>query len=125
MKERCYFYKALVIKVTDGDTIVADIDVGFGFKTSKTKIRLDGIDTAEIKSKDPLLKERAEAAKSWLKNEIEGKEIYVKSTGLDKYGRSLAKVYTMGGSCCNDELVKMGLAIRYGGGMKQQELLKD
>jgi micrococcal nuclease len=124
VKDKCYFYKAQVTKVTDGDTVIADIDVGFGFKTSKTHIRLAGIDTAETRSKDEAIKKKGEEAKTWLKDLIDGKEIYVESQGIDKYGRVLAKIYTLEGVCCNEELVKMGLALRYDGGKKQQELLK-
>lgn len=124
MKDKCYFYKAQVLKVVDGDTIIADIDVGFGFKTSKTHIRLAGIDTGEIHSKDEAIKKKGEEAKSWLKALIDGKEIYIESLGLDKYGRALAKVYTIEGACCNEEMVKLGLALRYDGGTKRQELLK-
>lgn len=125
MKNKCYFYKAQVLKVTDGDTIIADIDVGFGFKTSKTHIRLAGIDTGETRSKDEEIKKKGIEAKDWLKSLIDGKEIYIESLGLDKYGRALAKVYTLEGVCCNEELVRMGLALRYDGGTKNQELLKD
>ena len=77
MKDKCYFYKAQVLKVVDGDTIVADIDVGFGFKTSKTKVRLNGIDAGEVHSKDEEIKKKGEAARDWLKNLIEGKEVFV------------------------------------------------
>jgi micrococcal nuclease len=124
MKEKCYFYRAQVLKVVDGDTIVADIDVGFGFKTSKTKIRLAGIDAGETKSKDAVIKEKGEKAKEWLKSLVEGKEIYVESQGVDKYGRVLGKIFTLEGSCCNEELIKLGLALAYDGGTKHQELLK-
>lgn len=125
MKEKCYFYKALVLKVVDGDTIVADIDVGFGFKTSKTKVRLSEIDTGEIRSKDIEVKTKGESARNWLKSLIEGKEVYIESLGFDKYGRVLAKIFTIDGICCNDALIKAGLALRYDGGKKHQELLKS
>jgi micrococcal nuclease len=124
MKERCYFYRASVLKVTDGDTIVADVDVGFGFKTSKTKIRLSGIDAGETRSKDLIIKEKGERAKEWLRSLVEGKEIYVESQGIDKYGRVLGRIFTLDGSCCNDELIRLGLALTYDGGTKKQELLK-
>ena len=124
MKDKCYFYKAQVLKVVDGDTIVADIDVGFGFKTSKTKVRLNGIDAGEVHSKDEEIKKKGEAARDWLKNLIEGKEVYVESHGFDKYGRVLGKIFTLEGACCNEELVKSGLALAYDGGTKHQELLK-
>ena len=62
-------------------------------------------------------------SKSW--DDGDGKEIYVESQGLDKYGRVLAKIYTLDGVCCNEELIKMGLALHYDGRKKRQELLKD
>lgn len=124
MIDSCYFYRATIIRVVDGDSCIADIDLGFGVKTSNTKIRLDGIDTAEMKSKDPILREKAEKAKNSLKEMVEGKVVYLKSLGLDKYGRSLAIIYMQDGRCCNDELKANDLAISYHGGTKQQELLK-
>ena len=125
MKESCYFYKAYISKVIDGDSCVGDIDLGFGIKTSNTKIRLDGIDTAEIKSKDAVLKTKALEAKQLLQALIENKTVYLKSLGVDKYGRSLAKIYTIDGLCCNEELKNKNLAIEYDGGTKHQELLKN
>ena len=124
MKDKCYFYRATVLKVTDGDTIIADIDVGFGFKMSKAHVRLDGIDAGEVHSKDEEIKNKGLAAKNWLDKQIMGKEIYVQSGGFDKYGRVLAKIYTIDGLCCNEELIKMGLVLAYDGGTKHQELLK-
>jgi endonuclease YncB( thermonuclease family) len=125
MREYCYFYTAYISKVIDGDSCVGDIDLGFGIKTSKTKIRLDGIDTAEMKSKDSILKEKAMEAKELLKSLIENKTVYLKSLGVDKYGRSLAIIYTMEGKCCNEELKDKNLALNYDGGTKKQELLKN
>jgi len=103
---------------------MADIDVGFGFKMSKAHVRLDGIDAGEVHSKDEEIKNKGLAAKDWLDKQIMGKEIYVQSGGFDKYGRVLAKIYTLDGLCCNEELIKSGLALAYDGGTKHQELLK-
>lgn len=125
MEEFCYFYKVYISKVVDGDSCVGDIDLGFGIKTSNTKIRLDGIDTAEMKSKDTVLKEKASEAKELLKSLIENKTVYIKSKGIDKYGRSLALIYTLDGICCNEELKNKNLALNYSGGTKRQELLKS
>jgi micrococcal nuclease len=124
MEEFCYFYRAYISKVVDGDSCIGDIDLGFGIKTSNTKIRLDGIDTAELKSKDVILKAKALEAKELLRSLIENKIVYLKSLGVDKYGRSLAKIYTLDGVCCNEELKNKELALEYNGGTKQQELLK-
>ena len=40
-----YTYKAKLIRVIDGDTIVADIDLGFNMILRDQHIRLTGINT--------------------------------------------------------------------------------
>jgi len=124
MNDKCFFYKANVIEVYDGDTITVDISLGFSMTLRKLKVRLTGVDTAEMKSKDPELKKKAVAARDWLKAQILGKDVYLDSEGQDKYGRWLGKIYTKEGVCCNEELIKLGLALAYDGGTKNQELLK-
>jgi len=125
MDSRCFFYRANVKKVYDGDTVTVDIDLGFSMMLKGLKVRLVGIDTAELKSDDKQLKEKGLAARDWLRSKILDQDVYLESGGLDKYGRWLGKVYTKDGLCCNDELVKLGFAIAYDGGTKHQELLKD
>lgn len=124
MKDRCFFYRANVVDVYDGDTIRVDIDLGFNMSLKNLRVRLSGIDTAEIKSKDEALKTKALQARDWLKQQCLGKDVYLESAGLDKYGRWLGRVYTKEEVCLNDELIKLGFAIGYEGGKKQQELLK-
>lgn len=125
MDARCFFYRAHVNKVYDGDTITVDIDLGFSMTLRGLKVRLSGIDTAEIKSDDKQLKEKGLKARDWLRSKILDQDVYLESSGLDKYGRWLGKIHTKDGLCCNEELVKLGLAISYDGGTKRQELLKD
>lgn len=125
MESRCFFYRAHVISVYDGDTITVNIDLGFSMSLQKLKVRLVGIDTAEMKSKDPVLKEKAIAARDWLRSQILDKDVFLESHGLDKYGRWLGKIHTRDGICCNDEMIKLGHALSYDGGKKNQELLKS
>lgn len=124
MDDRCFFYRAHVTKVYDGDTVTVDIDLGFSMMLKGLKVRLIGIDTAEMKSKDAKLKERATLARDWLRSKILDQDVYLESAGLDKYGRWLGKIHTKDGACCNDELINLGLAISYDGGTKNQELLR-
>jgi len=124
MDDRCFFYRAKVLGVHDGDTITVDIDLGFNIILSKIKVRLNGIDTAEINSKNEELRLKAVAARDWLSEKILGKDVYIDSRGLDKYGRWLGVIHTKDNVCCNDELIKMGLALSYFGEKKNQELLK-
>ena len=44
-----YTYKAAVIAVTDGDTIVVDIDLGFGVWLRKQSIRMAKINAPELR----------------------------------------------------------------------------
>ncbi len=125
MDDRCFFYRAQVVEVYDGDTVTVNIDLGFNMSLRGLKVRLTGVDTAEMKSKDPILKEKAVAARDWLRNQILGKEVFLESHGLDKYGRWLGKIHTHEGTCCNDEMIKAGHALPYDGGKKNQELLKS
>lgn len=125
MDSRCFFYRAHVTDVYDGDTITVNVDLGFSMSLQKLKVRLHGIDTAEMKSKDPELKAKAIAARDWLRTQCLGTDVYLESLGTDKYGRWLGRIHTQAGMCCNEELVKLGLALEYDGGTKNQDLLKS
>ena len=88
-----YYYKATVIRVIDGDTIKALIDLGF--KTFiNANIRFSFINTAELNSKNPVEKLQANRAKLRVQELMPvGMEFYVKSTSLDKYGRILGEIF--------------------------------
>jgi micrococcal nuclease len=94
-----YNYKAQVIKVTDGDTIDVDLDLGFNIHYKAT-LRFMNIDTPEVNFyKDRYVYieeiEIGRAIRDWLKALIEGKRILVKSKKIDPsiYGRFDALVY--------------------------------
>jgi len=88
--------KVKVIEVIDGDTIRID---------GNYKVRLIGIDTPEIGQKC------YEEAKNFLKNLIEGKEVYLERDKVDrdKYGRLLRYVY-YNSTMINLLLIKEGYA---------------
>ena len=114
-----YKYKALITKVHDGDTVWALIDLGFNV-IKKTKLRLAGIDSKEMN--DTKNKEKAEAAKKYLKDEIEGKEIEIKSLKPGKYHeRYIAFLYKIGDiESYNDKMIKLGHAVQYNGGKRKK-----
>lgn len=118
-----YEYKVVSIdKVVDGDTVDCTIDLGFSTLT-KQRVRLAGIDTPESKSSDPLMKQAAQKASSflhsWMKNNAGN--IFIQTTKDDKYGRILGRFYCQG-SCINDTLVQLGYAWAYDGGVKKADL---
>ena len=60
-----YIYKAKLDRVVDGDTIDANINLGFDITIHK-RIRLTGIDTPESRTRDLEEKKRGLAAKNRL-----------------------------------------------------------
>lgn len=90
-----------VIGVTDGDTITV-----LDSEKHQVKIRLEGIDAPE--SGQPF----GTQAKKALSEKAFGKEVTIKETGKDKYGRTLGHVY-VGKLHVNRELVAEGFAWHY------------
>ena len=122
--ENMYFYKAIVTDVFDGDTLTVDVDLGFNIILKSIKVRLVGIDTAEIRTKNKEQKAKACAARDMLRSLCLQKQVLFKSDGLDKYGRWLGTIFTLDGISCNEELLKSGLAIAYDGGKKRSLILE-
>ena len=89
-----YEYNAIVDRVVDGDTIDCTIDLGF--KTwKKVRVRMEGINTPESRTRDLEEKERGLAAKARLEEilKLNNNECILHVSGLGKYGRALASVY--------------------------------
>lgn len=114
-----YWYKASVVKIIDGDTLDVDIDLGFDIWHA-IRIRLNGIDTAEIRSSNIEEKESGLKAKEFVKNWLDshGYKILIqtKRDKTEKYGRILAEVYCASGfDNLNADLITEGLAKPYYG----------
>jgi len=110
-----YNYKATCIRVIDGDTIIADVDLGFN-TYRREKFRLLGIDTPETYGVKKNSEEYSagKLATNYVTDLILNKEITIQ-TAKDKqgkYGRYLATIF-IDGINLNEELVKQGLAKRY------------
>jgi micrococcal nuclease len=91
-----YTYKAEVIRVVDGDTLVLSFDLGFNVKIQET-VRLYGINTPEISKVKKTSDEykRGMAAKDALTNLLANETITVTTykDSKEKYGRYLASIY--------------------------------
>ena len=59
-------YPAELVRIVDGDTLDAEIDLGFGVYVKK-RVRLFGIDTWESRTRDLVEKKKGLAAKARLK----------------------------------------------------------
>ena len=113
-----YHYKIKKItKVIDGDTIEIDLDLGFGVWYRNQRVRLNGIDTPESRTKDKDEKIRGELSKSKLKELIEEKRVKI-TTAIDpddKFGRILGIIETKEGINVNEWLITNNYAVAYKG----------
>ena len=121
-----YNYKIEVLRVIDGDTIDAEIDLGFDVKIKK-RIRFVGINTPESRTRDLEEKARGLAAKDRVKQLLEGANtIKLNSHGVGKYGRVLGELHIdvvdgkekMTLESVNELLIKEGHAVEYDGGKR-------
>lgn len=113
-----YIYNAKCIKVVDGDTIDAQIDLGFD--THKViRIRLVGINAPESRTRDLEEKTRGLAAKQFVIDILKKhhNNFILHSQGVGKYGRCLGEIF-FGDVKLNDLLITEGHAVAYDGGKR-------
>ena len=115
-------YSCKLVRVVDGDTCDAMIDLGFDTWVKK-RIRFKGVDTWESRTRNKEEKVKGLAAKAYtkdlLENSDEGKFV-LKSYGVGKYGRVLAELYVKGHDMSvNQLLIENGHAYEYEGGKKK------
>ena len=121
-----YTYNIELLRVIDGDTIDAKIDLGFDVSVKK-RIRFLGVDTPESRTRDLEEKARGLAAKDRVIQLLEGcTRIQSVSHGVGKFGRCLGELsidmvdgkesVTM--VSVNELLIKEGHAVEYHGGKR-------
>tara|TARA_Y100000004_G_scaffold70823_1_gene79635 strand:- start:362 stop:730 length:369 start_codon:yes stop_codon:yes gene_type:complete len=121
-----YNYRIKVLKVIDGDTIDAEIDLGFDVKIKK-RIRFMGINTPESRTRDLEEKARGLAAKDRVKQLLDGcTNITLCSHGVGKFGRCLGEIMLdmvdgqekLTLESLNKLLINEGHAVEYHGGKR-------
>jgi|TARA_R100001594_G_C4027713_1_gene260600 micrococcal nuclease len=116
-----YTYKAKCTRVIDGDTIDADIDLGFDITVHK-RIRLSGIDTPESRTRDLEEKKRGLASKDRLVEILDKGSLVVESKDVGKFGRVLGILHIYPEDNLpinvNETLVSEGYAVEYNGGKR-------
>jgi len=125
-----YEYKAIVDRVVDGDTI--DVTIDLGFKTwKKVRVRMEGINTPESRTRDLEEKKLGLAAKARLQEILKhnNNKCVLKVSGVGKFGRALSTVFVESLSPLNGDdgitlidvnkqLITEGHAVEYNGGKR-------
>jgi micrococcal nuclease len=109
-----------VIKVYDADTITIASKLPYNESPMyRLSVRLNGIDTPEIKGKSVEEEEKtaAKLARDFVANLVLNKYVRLENIESEKYGRILADVY-IGDVHLNDLLLRERYAVKYGGGTK-------
>lgn len=110
-KADLYVYKAKIVRVVDGDTVDADVDLGFHTWRREERLRL-----ARVNAPEPRGAGKVEGLKSkqWLKDRVEGREVLIRTIKdrKEKYGRYLVEIFFEGVNI-NDELLAKGFAVRW------------
>lgn len=105
-----FVYSAVVTDVHDGDTITADVDLGFGIWIRNQKFRLAKINAPELRGER---REEGMAARDFLYAKIQSADFKIRikteKDKKEKYGRFLAHLY-VNLLCLNDLLVAKGYA---------------
>ena len=114
-----FFYRARVVDVIDGDTLDLMIDLGFNVHHS-IRVRLDGVNTPESRTKDLREKELGLKAKAFSSDWTTRHCVVFVQTVKDKkekFGRILARIYSDENktACLNDDLIDSGNARTYNG----------
>jgi len=119
LAEDSVFDSVEYVRNYDGDTIVVnlkDVPSVFG---DNLPVRLAGIDTAEINSKDDCEAQSAKESRDLVEFLLMfSQNINLKNIERDKYFRVVAKVY-VDGLDLSDFLLKRRLAVPYDGGTKK------
>ena len=109
-----------VIRVYDGDTftMISKLPHTEG-PIYRFSVRMNGIDSPEIKGKSTNEKELAKKSRDALSNIILGKIVTLKNVSTEKYGRILADVY-IGDLWVNEWMLENKFAVKYDGGTKER-----
>ena len=107
----CWFVNAQPIRTIDGDTFIADVLPWHGITIRETT-RVLGVDTPELKAKDPALRNKAKEAKQFTESWLSKGDVIIETCERDSFGRILARV-RRGNEDLTEQLIKNGHGAPY------------
>ncbi len=112
------YHGAVYVRSYDGDTVTFNLPGLHPIIGEKINIRVDGIDTPEIRGKCEKEKYDAQQAKEMVTDILkDAEQISLKNMERGKYFRIAADVIVDGENLA-DMLIEAGVAVRYDGGKK-------
>ena len=109
---------AIYVRNYDGDTVTFNLPRLHPIIGNKIAVRINGIDTPEIKGKCEKEKYNAQQAKNIVEDLLKDAErIDLKNLQRGKYFRLIADIYADGENLA-DILIDAGMAVKYDGGKK-------
>ena len=125
-------YNAKILRIVDGDTVDVDIDLGFGVWIHKERVRMEGIDTPESRTKDLEEKKFGLLSKEYVKGFLPiGKIVKLICKSYDskgKFGRILGdfEIYDSRKDCATSlvkTMIEEGYGVEYNG--QSKELIQE
>jgi micrococcal nuclease len=111
-KTKIYQYRARVVSVYDGDTVRADVDLGFFTWIKNEQFRLARLNTPEVRGEE---REDGLIARDRLRELILDRDVVIETEKKGKFGRYIAEVFLEAddGSLVNvnDVMLDEGFAI--------------
>ena len=118
--KKTYDFKHVKLnRVIDGDTFKADIKYVNGLLGKDISVRINGIDTPEVRTKDQCEKVKGTAAKLYLESKLKNTKFYLENCGRGKFFRIICDVIANGENI-GDLMVQKGYAYFYSGGTKPE-----
>jgi endonuclease YncB( thermonuclease family) len=105
---------AQVERVVDGDTIDVRAFIWIGQSLS-IRVRIDGVDTPELRGHCPEERRRAEAARAYLMSRVAGAEVRLTAIAYDKYGGRIRAAVSDASGDVATALIARGFARPYHG----------
>jgi endonuclease YncB( thermonuclease family) len=107
------------IKNYDGDTVTFNIPRLHSLFGNKISVRINGLDTAEIRTNDSCEKKMAKVAQYFVESRLKkAKRVNLTNIKRGKYFRIVADIQ-YDGKDLKDEIIKSNLAYPYGGKTKR------
>ena len=118
------FKKVKLISVYDGDTFKVNLPCREKLFCQNIPVRVRGIDTPEINSKNSKEKQKAKQAKKFTEQLLSNVKIILENCTRDKYFRLLCDVFIIKGKeeiNLAEKLLSSALAVQYDGKTKKAE----